>query len=346
MNGNISRAYRPTGRSPRDRRREDRLRTGLIAGIILVAMAAVLFLTLIIIELADRPGKDPSDDPGIEQPSGAFELAEIEVPSKSVHAGDLILINSTYPYVFPETSPVVLPVINNRTVHGKSEKGNNIYSYYTQNGEAKCAKLEEKTLTLFQRWTDDFYRATQNSDLFIFDEDGYRTKEDQEKLVQKKPTQYAAAGATEHHTGKATDLYVYTGKISGNIDDPGFISIFSWIYDNAYKYGFIHRYPAEKESITGVAYEPYHFRQVGYAHAFYMYKNGYCLEEYLDLITNGHTAESPLEFKADDGNTYMVYYQKADEGDITKLSVPAQLAYSISGDNRGGFVITVTANEE
>ena len=77
-----------------------------------------------------------------------------------------------------------------------------------------------------------------------------------------------------------------------------------------------------------------------------MYKNGYCLEEYLDLITNGHTAESPLEFKADDGNTYMVYYQKADEGDITKLSVPAQLAYSISGDNRGGFVITVTANEE
>lgn len=54
--------------------------------------------------------------------------------------------------------------------------------------------------------------------------------------------------------------------------------------DNAYKYGFVIRYPDGKESVTGVSDYNYAFRYVGYAHAYYMHENGLCLEEYISLL--------------------------------------------------------------
>ena len=160
--------------------------------------------------------------------------------------------------------------------------------------------------------------------------------------IVKKIDEPNTNGATEHHIGEVIDLYVYTGKVRGNLDDEGFADIFKWVYDNAYKYGFVLRYPESKSGVTGVDYEPYHFRQVGYAHAYYMTKNDLCLEEYLELLKRDHGISSPLEFKGDDGNSYMVYYVQASETDMTELSVPTEYTYTISGDNMEGFIVTVT----
>ena len=343
MNGNGSRgSYRPTGGQMRfNRRHRDQRRNILIGIISVLSVAVAVFGFLVLAEIFNWFDKAPEPPVDIEEPEEKFKTTEINVPSKDVHAGELILVNSSYPYVFPETKTEVIPIITDRTVHGTSESGNNIYSFYTQNGLEKCAKLEKRTLELFRSWTDDFYKATGNSDLFVFDEDGYRTKEAQEGYYSKKPAEYAAPGTTEHHMGTCTDLYVYTGKIRGNLDDAGFADIFKWIYDNAYRYGFVLRYPESKASVTGVSYEPYHFRQVGYAHAYYMSRNDLCLEEYLELIKNGYTAEAPLEFNGDDGNTYMVYYVAASEETTTSLTVPEEHTYTYSGDNKNGFIVTV-----
>ena len=326
MNANNRMGYRP---------RNDKTRIILIGCIIAVAIAILAVTFFILAEVFGWLEKSGNGgDPLVDK----FKVTELEVQTSDVHKGDLILINNTYKYVFPETEPTFIPITTDRATHGSSASGNPIYSFYTQNGSTKCAKVDASTLEKLHAWTNAFYDATQNSDLFVFDEDGYRTEAEQNEKHCAKPTEYSEGGTSEHHTGKIIDFYVWDGKTRGNLDDA---EVFKWVYDNAYKYGFIHRYSAAKQDITGVDYEPYHFRQVGYAHAYYMEKNDLCLEEYLDLLKTDHTADKPLEFAGDDGNNYMVYYVAAGEGETTKLSVPAEYTYTVSGDNMGGFIITV-----
>lgn len=58
-------------------------------------------------------------------------------------------------------------------------------------------------------------------------------------------------------------------------------TFYDWFETNSWKYGFVRRYPDEKIDITGIGYEPWHYRYVGTAVAKEMYEKGLCLEEYL-----------------------------------------------------------------
>ena len=60
---------------------------------------------------------------------------------------------------------------------------------------------------------------------------------------------------------------------------------FQWLQENAQDYGFILRYAEEKENITKVSYEPWHWRYVGEEHAKKMKSRNLCLEEYIEQIT-------------------------------------------------------------
>lgn len=92
----------------------------------------------------------------------------------------------------------------------------------------------------------------------------------------------AKKGHSEHQTGLAFDL---VGKNSAARLDPSFENEpeFTWLVANAHKYGFILRYPKDKEAVTGYQYEPWHFRYVGTKHATAIYDSGVTLEEYLGL---------------------------------------------------------------
>lgn len=60
--------------------------------------------------------------------------------------------------------------------------------------------------------------------------------------------------------------------------------VYSWLAENAHKYGFIKRYPSDKTDITGVINEPWHYRYVGKEAALEIYSQGMCLEEYIDTL--------------------------------------------------------------
>lgn len=83
-------------------------------------------------------------------------------------------------------------------------------------------------------------------------------------------------GASEHQTGMAFDV---TCQDSGN----GFENTphYRWLCENAYKYGFIQRYPPNKSHETGISYEPWHYRYVGKKAAKDMHKTGQTLEAYM-----------------------------------------------------------------
>ena len=89
----------------------------------------------------------------------------------------------------------------------------------------------------------------------------------------------AIPGASEHQSGLAFDIACFrNGKYCDEIVDS---DESKWMIDNAYKYGFILRYPKGKENITGYNYEPWHYRYVGYPTSLEFYDGKYkTLEEY------------------------------------------------------------------
>ncbi len=84
-------------------------------------------------------------------------------------------------------------------------------------------------------------------------------------------------GSSEHQVGLAIDIVTENYSIL----DEGFgnTAAGKWLADNSYKYGFILRYPAGKETITSIEFEPWHFRYVGVDAATFMVQNDICLEE-------------------------------------------------------------------
>ena len=121
--------------------------------------------------------------------------------------------------------------------------------------------------------------------------EGYRTREYQESIMQNRISQYTAQGysretaeslarlyvaepgTSEHELGLAVDINGASGYSDWNV--------YVWLADNAWKYGFILRYPDGKEDITGIEYEPWHYRYVGTEAAAEIYERQITLEEYL-----------------------------------------------------------------
>ncbi|MDO5558865.1 MAG: M15 family metallopeptidase [Oscillospiraceae bacterium] len=90
----------------------------------------------------------------------------------------------------------------------------------------------------------------------------------------------AVPGYSEHNAGVAADISTmnWKGDISERFDKT---PEFAWLCENACKFGYILRYPKGKESITGIQYEPWHYRYVGLPHSIYISNQRITLEEYL-----------------------------------------------------------------
>ena len=97
----------------------------------------------------------------------------------------------------------------------------------------------------------------------------------------------AIPGTSEHNLGLVVDIVNkgYTGELEQYFEeDP----LFSWLVENCADYGFILRYPKTKEAVTGIVYEPWHYRYVGKEVAHYIMDNDLTLEEYWeDVKQNG-----------------------------------------------------------
>ncbi|MBR0208447.1 MAG: D-alanyl-D-alanine carboxypeptidase family protein [Oscillospiraceae bacterium] len=90
------------------------------------------------------------------------------------------------------------------------------------------------------------------------------------------------AGCSEHQSGLCADIIDYW-RTPLRAADLHNIPLEVWLRENCQDYGFILRFPEGKESITGVMYEPWHFRYVGVPAAKYIMENGLCLEEFVEL---------------------------------------------------------------
>ena len=129
--------------------------------------------------------------------------------------------------------------------------------------------------------------------------------------------------------GEAFELEYFHDYETVGASDPRSIEgveLYSWIYDNAFIYGFV---VADKDS-------PNVFRYVGTVHAKIMHEKNLEFDEYLEMLKNDTSPATPIGIK-DGAKTYAVYFLKMDEKHI----VPKNYDYEISGNNVDGYIITV-----
>ena len=95
----------------------------------------------------------------------------------------------------------------------------------------------------------------------------------------------AVPGTSEHQLGLAVDI---VDNRNWHLDESqAQMPTQKWLMENSWRYGWILRYPVDKSDITGIIYEPWHYRYVGKEVAAEIYRLGICLEEYLQMYTDG-----------------------------------------------------------
>lgn len=151
----------------------------------------------------------------------------------------------------------------------------------------KDASLKPMLRSDIKEYVDKLINDAQGLGLPIIVDSGYRSFKYQQvvldALIKEKGDEafklVALPGASEHQTGLAIDFAYYeNGIYNDDVKENDKEAI--WLKNNAWKYGFILRYPKGKEDVTGYNFEPWHFRFVGLKLAKYLFKNDLTLEEY------------------------------------------------------------------
>ena len=142
-----------------------------------------------------------------------------------------------------------------------------------------CMLLNDAAAANVSLWLASGYRSVEEQETILENavqrrmRDGYTREEAYENALQT----IQLPGHSEHHTGLAVDF----NDVSSDFRDT---AAYKWLQENAAQYGFVERYPADKVDITGIDYEPWHYRYVGKVHAEAMRERGMCLEEYVAYL--------------------------------------------------------------
>ena len=109
---------------------------------------------------------------------------------------------------------------------------------------------------------------------------------DQAQAEQEAARWVARPGTSEHQAGLAVDIVDISYQLLDEAQED--TPVQQWLMAHCADYGFILRYPTDKSALTGVAYEPWHYRYVGAEAARAIMDRGLCLEEYLSAIKSAH----------------------------------------------------------
>lgn len=185
-----------------------------------------------------------------------------DIQPADVSKGYLILVNKYYA-VDKEYKPANLtPLSTNYTYWGNSYLSSYAYDSYIQ---------------MIEDGRNLGYKLMDTSNLRSYSDQEYNfNRSINQNGLEWALKASAKPGHSEHETGLASDIV----KQGVSMYDFGSTKEYTWLKENAHKYGFILRYPEGKEYLTGYMYEPWHYRYVGKDVAKYIYENDIVFEEY------------------------------------------------------------------
>ncbi len=223
-------------------------------------------------EQTAEPQTEPQTEPASEEPQAVPETKAAEkkpatvIPITDAEKWNLAIINTKYP--LPDSyAPTLSNAINGSNIQLDSRVSEHYAEMYA------AAKLSGSVLTPYSGYhTYALQETTYNRKVNFYVNKGMSAEE----ANQKASAQVLPAGCSEHNAGLSMDI------VSASSD---FINTkeYKWLCENAHNYGFILRYPEDKTAITGMNFEPWHWRYVGTQAAKEMKEKNQCLEEYLGL---------------------------------------------------------------
>lgn len=313
-NNDGTRSFEPIGteqQSPnkvtQQKKKPDLKATVIIAIISVASLVILLFVAMLITELVYKYNE------------GIVKMTTVDVPTISSKSGELAVIDFDHP-IDPEIAVISQEAVKNVfTYNSELRKINPNIALHYQYQDSNDISLRPEVITKFNTLTSALYNETACADILL--RYGY---------LLPKPETY------EHDYVHQLGYSVYialrtdgTHKLSSN---P---TVYEWLNANAPKYGFYNPDPKDlrptEENIRSTQ-----FRYVGIPHAAYISENGISVAEYVSMIKNEHSgADKALKI-----GDYYVYYVDVENGETTSVSVPADIDYTISGDNMGGFIVT------
>ena len=202
----------------------------------------------------------PKTEPSTDAPATAAPTTTEAPPADE--SWKLLLVNADHP--LPEGFTVQLKALRNG--HHVDER---IYPELQQMFD------DARAAGIYPLINESFRTAERQQEIMDKYIAGYEAQGmSHDEAVKKAHSVVAEPGTSEHQLGLALDIIAEF--------DADSTATWSWLKDNAWRYGFILRYPADKVDITGIDYEPWHYRYVGVPTAEEITKQGLCLEEYLN----------------------------------------------------------------
>ncbi|MBT2686777.1 VanY-A/VanY-F/VanY-M family D-Ala-D-Ala carboxypeptidase [Bacillus sp. ISL-47] len=241
------------------------------------------------------------------------EYIQKEIAEEQIYQGNLLLVNSEHP-VHPESikSDVINLSERNEWTRGYGLLNSGIYL-----SEDVAREFSEMIATAEKEGVRNFSITS-----------GFRGFEEQSVLYQEMGSDYALpAGYSEHNLGLSLDVGSAQMKMADAPEGK-------WIEENAWKYGFILRYPKDKTDVTGIQYEPWHIRYVGLPHSAIMKEKNFALEEYLDYLKEEKQISVSIN-----GEEYTITYYPIPQ--TRTINVPDNSYFEISGNNIDGVFVTV-----
>ena len=267
-----------------------------------------LFEPKIEIQQYNQYEPDQEEDERTESNSSKKEITEDQI-----YLGNLLLVNSSYP-VQPES---VKSDIINLSAHGELTQGYGLLGSEIYLSEDIAHRFSEMMAAAEEEEVRNFSITS-----------GFRDFDEQNALYQEMGSDYALpAGYSEHNLGLSLDVGSTQMRMAEAPEGK-------WIEQNAWKYGFILRYPKDKTDVTGIQYEPWHIRYVGFPHSAIMKEKNFVLEEYLDYLKK----ETHISMSMN-GEKYNIAYYPISQSKT--INVPAHSHVEISGNNMDGVIVTV-----
>ena len=192
-----------------------------------------------------------------------LDLTPYEDKIKAINLDSEIALVNKYYYVDENYVPKNLKTISKRYALGGMQMVDYAADAFVE--MARAAEDENLTITALSTYRSYDYQI----DLYK----RYERNDGREKA----DTYSGRAGHSEHQTGLAVDIYD-SEKDYTNFERT---NEYKWMLDNAHKYGFILRFPKDKEKETGYQFESWHYRYVGKKIAKYIKENNISFEEYI-----------------------------------------------------------------
>ena len=223
---------------------------------------------------ASDTGSETTGDAGVQEPAepeipDSSPIAqEPEIPAVDTTAWNLQLINWENPLPEDYEAGELTELSNGHAVDSR------IYpALQEMMDDARAAGYNPLICSSFRTWDKQSQLYERKVQFYIDQGSDRATAEEQAAVWVARP------GTSEHQTGLAVDIVSVEYQVldEGQEDTP----LQQWLMAHCWEYGFILRYPTDKSDLTGVGYEPWHYRYVGEEAAKAITEQGICLEEYL-----------------------------------------------------------------